>query len=102
MRTDFERRNAWTKRPKAAVAAVFVIMIALNVAGGMSSPALLILPVLITAMEACVLLRYGLVAFAGGILSADMLMDFPITTQPSAWYFGIGLTRIVLLFALTF
>jgi uncharacterized membrane protein len=54
----------------------------------------------VVASAALVLLRYGLVAYGGGLLFADVLLGFPITTQVSAWYFGIGLTGLTLLLAL--
>ena len=47
-----------------------------------------------------VLLRFGLLALAAMIVFANLRMSFPITTQLSAWYSGIGLTGLVLLFIL--
>jgi serine/threonine-protein kinase len=48
------------------------------------------------------LVRHGLVACVAQFLFANLLMGFPITTQLSAWYSGIGLTGLALLLALTF
>ncbi len=47
------------------------------------------------------LLRYGIVVFEASTLFYELLMGFPITTQMSAWYSGIGLTGLALLLALT-
>jgi hypothetical protein len=57
---------------------------------------------LIFASILVTLARYGLVACAAQFLFANLLMGFPITTQLSAWYSGIGLTGLALLLALTF
>jgi len=47
-----------------------------------------------------VLLRFGLLAYAAAILFINLLRSFPITTQVSSWYFGIGLAGLVLLLGL--
>jgi hypothetical protein len=47
------------------------------------------------------LIRFGLLATVVGILFNVILVWFPITTQLSAWYSGIGLTGLVLLLGLT-
>jgi hypothetical protein len=47
-----------------------------------------------------VVLRVGLLASAATVVFDNLLRSFPITTQVSAWYFGIGLTGIVLLLAM--
>ncbi len=44
-------------------------------------------------------LRYGLLALISSLLFSLILLSFPITTQLSAWYSGIGLTGLALLFA---
>jgi uncharacterized membrane protein len=48
-----------------------------------------------------VLVRFGLLATAAGAMFASVLQWFPITTQLSAWYSGIGLTGLALLLGLT-
>ncbi len=47
-----------------------------------------------------VLLRFGPLATAAGVLCFHLLLDYPITTQLSAWYAGIGITGLALLLAL--
>jgi hypothetical protein len=47
-----------------------------------------------------VLLRFGLLAFAANHFFSILLTSFPITTQVSAWYSGIGLVGLVLLLGL--
>jgi hypothetical protein len=47
------------------------------------------------------MLRFGPVAWVAQILFACRLMGFPITTDLSVWYSGIGLTGVCLLLAMT-
>ncbi len=47
-----------------------------------------------------VLLRFGLLAFAAEYVFIDLLTSFPITTQLSAWYSGIGIAGVMLLLGL--
>jgi len=48
-----------------------------------------------------VLVRFGLLALVVSFQFGNILQTFPITTDLSAWYAGIGLTGIVLLLGLT-
>jgi len=91
------------RRTWITVVVVFVIWTANGVAFGVSdlSPISLIIDALLYSSIAIVLLRYGIVAFAADMLVFELLMGFPITTQLSAWYSGIGLTGLALLLALT-
>jgi len=45
------------------------------------------------------LIRFGLLAYIAGIFFYNLLLTFPITTQLSAWYSGIGLTGLAVLLA---
>jgi hypothetical protein len=57
--------------------------------------------VLLFGATAFVTLRFGPVAVAAQFFFGCVLMGFPITTQLSTWYSGIGLTGLGLLLALT-
>ena len=48
-----------------------------------------------------VLFRFGLLALASSLLFTAIFAGFPITTNLSAWYSGIGLAGLVLLLGLT-
>jgi predicted Ser/Thr protein kinase len=48
-----------------------------------------------------VLARFGLLAVVVSFAFGTILQWFPITTELSAWYFGIGLTGVLLLLGLT-
>jgi len=45
--------------------------------------------------------RFGLLATAVAVLFKVVFVLFPVTTQLSAWYSGIGLTGLALLLGLT-
>jgi uncharacterized membrane protein len=47
------------------------------------------------------LVRFGLLATAVAVLFKVVFVLFPVTTQLSAWYSGIGLTGLALLLGLT-
>jgi serine/threonine-protein kinase len=93
----------WVLRKQwLAAAAVVVLMTALNAL--QSSEPLLVTPfvLLIWALLVIVLVRFGLVAITA-LFVFDLLLDsFPITTDTSAWYAGVGYLAIMLMAALTF
>ena len=41
-------------------------------------------------------LRFGLVGFIAGFFLFNILVDVPLTTDPSAWYAGTGLAAVLL------
>jgi len=49
-----------------------------------------------------VLIRFGLLALVTNFMVVNILHNFPLTTQGSAWYAGISLTGILLMAAMTF
>jgi hypothetical protein len=49
-----------------------------------------------------VMIRFGLLALVANNVAFTILQHFPLTTQFSAWYAGIGLTGILLIVALAF
>ena len=46
----------------------------------------LVLQLLIYSIAAFVVLRFGFISLAMGMFSADLMLNIPITTHPSAWY----------------
>jgi len=49
-----------------------------------------------------VMIRFGLLALVANHMVFSILQHFPLTTQGSAWYAGIGLTGILLIGAMAF
>jgi serine/threonine-protein kinase len=49
-----------------------------------------------------VMIRFGLLALVANHVVFSILQQFPLTTQVSAWYAGIGLTGILLIAAMAF
>jgi hypothetical protein len=49
-----------------------------------------------------VMIRFGLLALVANHVVFSILQQFPLTTQGSAWYAGIGLTGILLIAAMAF
>jgi hypothetical protein len=62
---------------------------------------LIVMPVLLSSViHLFIILRFGLLGLIADQLFYNLLSLFPITTQTSAWYFGIGLTGLVILLAM--
>jgi hypothetical protein len=64
-------------------------------------PVILMPLVLSSVIHMLIILRFGLLAIVAEQFFFSLLSLFPITTQMSAWYFGIGLTGLVILLALS-
>jgi len=90
-------RSTWA----AAVAFTVVIVAGYVASSGDQSIAYWIYVTLVSVGGTVALVRFGLVASVATSLFANLLMGFPITTELSAWYFGIGLTGLCLLLAMT-
>jgi serine/threonine-protein kinase len=89
-------RNEW--------AAAAVCVLALAAAETMGSEAVLLtgsVNVLRYAVGLFVLVRFGPLAVAASMMSVLLLTAFPITTDLSAWYSGIGLAGVCVLLGLT-
>jgi hypothetical protein len=46
------------------------------------------------------MIRFGLLALVANFMVFNILQNFPLTTQGSAWYAGISLTGILLMAAM--
>jgi hypothetical protein len=58
------------------------------------------LMIAIYAVAAIVVVRFGLIALASGIFTADLLANVPVTTDFSAWYAGATLVPLLAVAAL--
>jgi len=57
--------------------------------------------IFIYALAAIIVVRYGFLSLAVGILVADLLLNVPISTHVSSWYFGATLFVLVSVLALS-
>jgi serine/threonine protein kinase len=87
------------KRRWAVVIFFLVIASAGNILIGNASLLLSVLIVLALGIDFFILFRFGILAYVAMIFSFNLLISFPITMQPSSWYFGIGLTGLAILLA---
>ncbi|MEM9598870.1 MAG: hypothetical protein AAGD06_31675, partial [Acidobacteriota bacterium] len=54
----------------------------------------------VAATEAWLLVRFGLLTFAGAVFSFSLLRYFPLSLDASAWYAGSGYFALVVLAAI--
>jgi len=57
---------------------------------------------LFSILAVFVMIRFGLLALVANHVVFSILQHFPLTTEFSAWYAGIGLTGILLIVSLAF
>ena len=89
-------------RSEWAAVVLLVLILTAGDALGSDSPLLIgIVNAVAYGATVFVLARFGLLAVVVGFVSASMLSWFPITTDLSAWYSGIGLAGVLLLLGLT-
>jgi hypothetical protein len=55
-----------------------------------------------SSLAVFVMIRFGLLALVANFMVFNILQNFPLTTQGSAWYAGISLTGIFLMAAMVF
>ncbi len=85
----------------AAVIGLLLIFALPNLVQGEAPLLAAPLIILIFGIYVSVLVRFGLVALIATFLFGNFLSSFPITTQTSAWYAGIGFSGLFLLAAMT-
>ena len=90
-------RNAWA----AAVLCVLVLTAWMSSMGSHSLPVAASLNLLANALGVFILVRLGLLAVVAAGISSTSVRVFPITSDLSAWYSGIGLAGVCLLLGLT-
>jgi hypothetical protein len=83
-------------RKQWLAAAVFVALLTAN--GALSYAELWTIPVFVVvyAVLALLLLRYGIVPLIVSVLTADCLLNAPITLDFSAWYIASSLVSLLL------
>ncbi len=90
-------RNEW-----AAAGAYVLISIAVNALQTDTPLVLGVVTGIRDSLTVFLLVRFGLIALIAAHLIANILSNFPLTTQASAWYAGTGFAGILLMAAITF
>ncbi|HUO83810.1 MAG TPA: serine/threonine-protein kinase [Thermoanaerobaculia bacterium] len=87
------------RQRSAAIAVVFVLMV---LSGGFENYAILEWPLklFMGGVVAWVMIRHGLVALAFLFFTFDMFGNFPMTLDPSVWYFDRSVLALTLLIGL--
>src|SRR5262249_51152077 len=92
--------RAVVRRPWPTAAVFALLLAATKFLGSdyplVDAPAQLV----IYAVAAAVVVRFGLVALATGLLTADLLLNVPITANLGSWYAGAEVLVFALLLAL--
>jgi serine/threonine-protein kinase len=88
-------RKEWA----AAVAWVLLFTVFL-VLGGPFDPVVLVGTLIFLGLAVFVMIRFGLLALVTNFVAYNILQDYPLTTQGSAWYAGIGLAGILVIAAM--
>jgi hypothetical protein len=90
-------------RKEWAAAGVLVLLFTLFQALPSASPAVAAVTGLIAfGLEVFLLVRFGVLVLIASFFFQEFLSNFPLTTQVSAWYAGIGFAGILALAALAF
>jgi hypothetical protein len=88
---------------EAAAAVAFVILFTVYFAAGSQfDPVVLVHQLIFWVLAVFLLIRFGLLAWAVQGFFDNLLEQYPLTTQGSAWYSGISLAAILLIAALAF
>ena len=88
-------RNEW-----AAAVAWVLLVTAFTAAGSRFDPVAIVGVLIFSSLAVFVMFRFGLLALVANVVVFNILQNFPLTTQWSAWYSGIGLAGILLIAAL--
>jgi hypothetical protein len=90
-------------RREWAAAGAFVLLFTLFSALPSESPALFaVREVIINSLTVFLLVRFGVLAVMASFLFGVFLGNFPLTTDASAWYAGIGFAGILVMAAMAF
>ena len=88
-------RNEW-----AAAVAWVLLVTAFTAAGSRFDPVAIVGVLIFSSLAVFVMFRFGLLALVANVVVFNILQNFPLTTQWSAWYSGVGLAGILLIAAL--
>lgn len=94
--------RALLRKEWAAAAAWVFLFTAIAAAGSQFDPVASVGSLIFSSLAVFVMIRFGLLALVANALVYNILQNFPLTTQWSAWYAGISLTGILLIAAMAF
>ena len=80
-----------------AAAIGYIVLVTVGTASGSIVSSVFVTLALVGVV--LLMLRFGVLAYMAGIFFYNLLLTFPITTQLSAWYSGIGFTGLAILLA---
>jgi len=90
-------------RKQWAAAVAFVLLgTAMAAAGSRFDPVASVGILIFGSLAVFVMIRFGLLALVANAFVYNILQNYPLTTQGSAWYAGISLTGILLMAAMAF
>jgi len=90
-------------RKEWAAAVAYVLLFAIITALVSTSPEVIIVTALITnALTVFLLVRFGVLALIASTFFGSFLGGFPLTTDSSAWYAGIGFAGMLVMAAMAF
>ena len=94
--------RALLRKEWAAAVAWVLLFTVFSAADIQSAPIFLVFFLILSSLFVFLMIRFGLLTLVANFVFWQVLSNFPLTTQSSAWYSGISLTGILLIAALTF
>jgi hypothetical protein len=94
--------RALLRKEWAAAVAWVVLPTALTAAGNRFDPVASVGILIFLSLAVFVMIRFGLLALVANLVVYNIVQNFPLTTQGSAWYAGISLAGILLIAAMAF
>jgi hypothetical protein len=94
--------RALLRKEWAAATAFVLLFTVLFAAGSQFDPVASVDALILFGLAVFVMIRFGFLAFAAQGVFGNLLNNYPLTTQGSAWYAGISLTAILLMAAMAF
>ena len=94
--------RALLRKEWAAAVAWVLFGTVFSAANSLSVPIALVFFLILSSLFVFLMIRFGLLTLVANFVFWYVLSNFPLTTQMSAWYAGIGLAGILLLAAIAF
>jgi hypothetical protein len=92
--------RALLRKEWAAAVAWVLLFTVLSAADSQSAPIFLVFFLILSSLFVFLMIRFGLLTLVANFVFWQVLSNFPLTTQSSAWYSGISLTGILLIAAI--
>jgi hypothetical protein len=92
--------RALLRKEWAAAVAWVLLFTVFSAADIQSAPIFLVFFLILSSLFVFLMIRFGLLTLVANFVFWQVLSNFPLTTQSSAWYSGISLTGILLIAAI--